>query len=424
MKNVFSIIKIKVKKNKLWLILLSLVVLLSQSVTGDSLTNIRISNVVSIFAQKDLIENNEIGNNEDYWYQSYEIEDSYREKYKELIPQADFNSYISVMDSLTEEYIGDQDPESIDWENDFDSTLANYKTYLSEGIYLDGDDYKLNVTKDIFKVEPWTLIFIFILSVLLTSGEHMTKYYEFVRMLPWSNTNIYLSTQLLGILIVIPIYFLGALIKYMSFSSSALTEIMTVTNIVSEGLIFIPVIIGLSIMLIAIGVVSGNFIGHLGMSIIGFGGLGLFMLIALGISYVFIDVQSDYFLYKFGTYIEGLSPYIRTILSPIEIFSSFYNVDESMLSGVLGLSTISLIYGVLGLYWSNTAQAQRSGQLVLKSGLSNAVQVIATIATGTLIFAIFGFATDIRILGITIWLLGIVISYLFYNKLFNVSIGI
>ena len=346
--------------------------------------------------------------------------DKLKAKYPKKLPVEIFETYDDLYNQAKKIYNDNSDSDAY---REIKYVLSDYDTLrfnLNENSYRASNfkDGQVVLAQQEYVVINVVLFFGLILGFLFTSMEHFTPYYEFTRMLPWSKTKTYFSKLGLGTLLVTLAY-----VVLVGFSV-LLWQTSYVSNLLYTGGLLKTLALGLGknilffIVVVGLGTVAGNIFGHLGMMIIGLGGPMLLTtdykilkdMLGLGLDkmdaiYKFEDLIDNKFYYPLYVPIEGL----------------FY-VKNQML---IGFAIFSLIIFALGLYWTSTARAERSGMLILKKSVSTFAFFMAVVTS----VAFFGqvFNTFVNTRGLIMLPIYAVIGFIFYKLykiFFNIKIGV
>lgn len=405
------------KRNGFWLLLSLLVVLIFTFFA----TNGSIEGKIHWYANTlNGIEQAAQGEFDGSYYIKADFVEKLKAKYPKKLPAEIFKDYDDLYNQAWEIYndnIESDEYREIKYAlNDYDTLRFN----LNENSYRTSQfkDGHVVLAEQEYAVINLVLFFGLILGFLFTSMEHFTPYYEFTRMLPWSKTKTYFSKLGLGALLVTLAY-----VVLLGFSV-LLWKTSYVSNLLYTGGLLKTLALGLGknilffVVVVGLGTASGNIFGHLGMMIIGLGGPMLLTLdykilkdmLGLGLDkmdsiFKFEDLIENKFYYPLYAPIEGLS----------------YGKDQML----IGFAIFSLIIFALGLYWTKTARAERSGMLILKKSVSHFAFFMAVITS----VAFFGqiFNTFINTRGLIILPIYAVIGFIFYKLykiLFNIKIGV
>lgn len=435
------------KRNRIWIIMVLALFLLSQGiiVNGDikSFEYNVLDKIVSMDVLEELLDSKE-NLNEDYTSQDRFYRDVKRGtdnlkiQYANGLPKNFISEYESKFKALSEKvgYESIKDTERLhdtDWAYKEDVTydlggfvedqLYYFESSFFDMVYRANGFHKIDITQKVFVPGFGMFLTIFIVGFLLTSLEHLTPYYEFTRMLPWSNTKTYFSKLLFGGTIITITYLISAALKYGLWKGSFYSDVVGINELWSKGLICILIVLGFFFIVMSLGTVSGNILGHIGMLIIGFAGIQLWIYNLLGLSYVALgDLPSDYWVFRLIKWINQLPDYIQVILTPGAVMDFLY--QPTKLIKVIAFFAVGIVFLILGWFWTNTNKSERSGMLLMKKPISLYAQAMAVITTSNLIYLLFKDISGSRILSIASFGVGFLLSYLFYKKLFNVRIGI
>ncbi|MDO5027708.1 MAG: hypothetical protein Q4E36_00455 [Bacillota bacterium] len=427
MKDFNRISKILLKRNGFWLGLLFLVIIINSffSVKTDIKTITRQIGRPLIALEQVL----EDQINYDF-YETYE--EQLRKKYPDKLPANIYEEYDAYYEQAIEAYKkinADRDKykqgEKI-WLEERIRELED-RIGVYEGLFRENDfrneelgivKGKISLGKRIENSITGAMIFSAVLGILFTSMEHLTPYYDFTRMFPWSSSKTYLYKLGLGIIITSLVNLVFIAMTAFMWNTSYLSELLLNTDLVSSIFHSLARNAMFYTAIVALGTVAGNIFGHIGMLIIGL--LGPFLL------------KSDYAMMRdiLGLSLSSSAPILKFVESIRHtIFYPLYSPMESFFSNerlmTIGLVLYTIIIFGLGLYWSKTAKAERTGMLVLKKGLSNYAFFLAVVTTlgfvGQMNLYVFEISRPVSL--IIHLILGYVI-YRFYKILFNIKIGV
>lgn len=393
--------------------MLSLLVLLSSYMYGKSVTdriyNNIVSDMVDIQMAKEFGEDYFEGDSKGQYEREVELYRNIENKYKNHMPAADFDSLIEKIKIQNEkEMEGIDDPH----------VFGRYGYSLRDVIEVD-NHYKYNISEDVFSVGLGFVVTILMVSILLTSGERLTGYYKFTRMFPWSKDTTYAGTQLLGILLTTVLFILTGIIKYLAVQNSNISNIIAFENLWQSAVLYYLVAVFTSIIFVAVGSVTGNFIGHAGTSFVAF---MLYDLTYYNIYEWFNLLGTKNYLSQLDKAVRSIEPVLGGIITPVEVFA--YRVNEGLSQWLIGFGIFAAILFVIGWYWNRSSKTERSGMMIMRPILSRIVQAYATFTTAAMITEMFGFWVHGGIMPIIMYLVSLLIAAIFYNKIFSIQIGI
>lgn len=268
-----------------------------------------------------------------------------------------------------------------------------------------------------FGTNALIIIFAFILSMFLTSMEHMTEYYDFTRMLPWSKSKDMGMRAGFGILIIAIHVLLFVLMNYFFIQNSNIADFVNLGNIFLLFLKELAFYLGLFLMFFSVGAMSGNILGHFGLTIISMGYLNLFafivsVLISLvkkGYSYDFYD--------KVFKFVGNQNQYVQTLLSPAS------HLDLSKES-MLGFLTLGLLLFLISLSLFKKAKTERSGLMVLDKKIEFIAKTYAIFMLTSIAFDVMtGFLQNRTIIiDYIFYFLFLFASYKIFDSLFKIKL--
>ncbi len=283
---------------------------------------------------------------------------------------------------------------------------------------LDGQ-YKLNYSSTIINPNAFIYIIILVMGILLLSGEHLTKYYEFSKMFPWTKTKTYLGKILFGFLIVMGVWLISVALKYAVFSNSTYKNITTLYEPMKIFLLNTFRLFAFYSIVMAVGALAGNFIGHIGLTIMALLGVRLYQYNITTLESLFSGNYDNSISERISSIIDNLNSMVLVIFSPIDGFI----LSNKNFSIIMGLVVLSLIFLILGIYWTKTAKAERSQMLVLKDRTSKFVEFMAILSTANIVQEIANSFDIGRLASIIIFFITLAIAYKFYQILFKSRVG-
>ncbi len=283
---------------------------------------------------------------------------------------------------------------------------------------LDGQ-YKLNYSSTIINPNAFIYIIILVMGILLLSGEHLTKYYEFSKMFPWTKTKTYLGKILFGFLIVMGVWLISIALKYAVFSNSTYKNITTLYEPMKIFLLNTFRLFAFYSIVMAVGALAGNFIGHIGLTIMALLGVRLYQYNITTLESLFSGNYDNSISERISSIIDNLNSMVLVIFSPIDGFI----LSNKNFSIIMGLVVLSLIFLILGIYWTKTAKAERSQMLVLKDRTSKFVEFMAILSTANIVQEIANSFDIGRLASIIIFFITLAIAYKFYQILFKSRVG-
>lgn len=305
---------------------------------------------------------------------------------------------------------------------DIYSIVSRITSFLNDNYIvkdsLDGN-YKLNYSSKIINPNAFIYIIILVIGILLLSGEHLTKYYEFSKMFPWTKTKTYIGKLLFGFIIIMGVWLISVALKYAIFANSAYTNITTLYEPMKIFLLNTSRLFAFYSIVMAVGALAGNFIGHIGLTIMALLGVRLYQYNITTLESLFSGNYTNSISERMSNIIDNLNSILLVIFSPIDGFI----LSNKNFSIVIGFVVLSLIFVALGIYWSKTAKAERSQMLVLKSTASKYVEFMAVLSTANIIQEIANSFDIGRLASIIIFFISLAIAYKFYQILFKSRVG-
>lgn len=362
---------------------------------------------------------------------------------KEFIEEADkvAEAYVDKYDLMDTSYLANEDQEKFDkyYEEKLDKYGDNFymkeepisrydylrKLLTSESLdffedisYDEDDKYQESYAVNFVRTnQAPILIFVFIISLLITSLEQSLPSYEFSMMYPWRKRDeVWMKSILVfifGLVIFSVINIIGAAV----LKSSALGPAISFAGVGQQLFNNSLIMLATSIISVATGMIAGNFIGHLGMFLIAGGGL----LIIRYIIYVLISVFNSSASLKFNMALDNFEANLPRFIKP---FLFIFNTT-SEISEILGYLAVALIWGLIAYAVNNKISAEKAGYMVTSTPFEWIAKIMGILSLTSLIFVILNtsLSSDPSIfINLIIYVLALLISYKLFDILFKVRL--
>ena len=280
-------------------------------------------------------------------------------------------------------------------------------------------DNKLQVADKFESSIAITIFFIFILSMALTSIEESLNYYDFTRMLPWSKKKEFLMKLGIALIFGLGLFIVNALVTLAILKGSVFSEILGFAGFGQYLLKVLLASLTASLVGVSLGLLAGNFLGHLGLTIIAVGFIEWFKLIVFAFATIFGDNLSSNLNDAYYNFKKTLGPAAK-------VFLSLTNTDFDKMSSLWAALAVGLIIAIVAYFLIGRSSAERSGYLVKNnvlseickwSGILSFTSILYGITTGFLNFG--GPNILIRIIS---YCLSLLISYKLFDILFKIRL--
>lgn len=329
-----------------------------------------------------------------------------------------------------------------DYLNKADDLCKTYKEKYNIGINEDGsyqegfddDDYdygkiepvnRYSIIKDFIKEDYdyfnnlilVLLFFVVFISVMITSLEQSFPYYDFTTMLPWKKRDEVWMKALIVFGLGLVLLLIGILTNYLVIKTSIFGNIMNYGNIGSIIAKMALYMLGTSLLVVATGMISGNFLGHFGLLIIAFGGIDL---IWQNIR-VIIDLFDMDMLYKVDTAYSSLIDKIPSTLKP---FVSLRFVDN-LYPQLFGFIIVALLYGILAYLVSQKLSGENAGFMIVSKPVEKIAKTLGIISFTSIFYTIVSsilLTNSSIILHLLIYAMGLLIAIKVFGILFKIRL--
>lgn len=279
--------------------------------------------------------------------------------------------------------------------------------------------YKLDMTEKLTSSMALVLVFIMIIAMGLTSIEESLNYYDFTRMLPWSKKREFLMKIGVALVFGLALFIINILMVTITIKGSAFSEI---ANFAKMGTFLMKSMISMvsaSLVGVSLGLLAGNFLGHIGLSIIAIGFVEWFKLLIYSFLGIFGDTYPGTFNDAYYNFKNDLAPASR-------VFLSLLNADFEKISTLWAGLAAALIIAIGTYFLIGRSSAERSGYMVKNKVLSEICKWSGILSLTSILFVIIaGFITfeganlAIRIIA---YALSLLISYKLFDILFKIRL--
>lgn len=344
--------------------------------------------------------------------QAEEIAKTYQEKYKlkenEELQKVDEQEFQKNMENFQKEF-----------GEDYYLITQPYYTYNN---YLrTWKDYGGNKVENSYGgnyIEDLTLpicFFIFIIAILVTSLEESLPYYEFTCMFPWRKKDEIVMKSFMVFIFGLSIFLINYLIGMGLMKASdwgPLISLIGLETISKMLLMFFAT----SIFSVALGMIAGNFIGHLGLSIIAIGSFRL----AKTLIFVMISIFNKNVAYDFSENYNNIANNLPEILKPFEIV---FNVNKSYLS-IAGFLIIAILWAILAYGVNSKIYSEKSGLMIISKPVSIIAKTLGILSLTSIIYFLMSVVVGPYnlLLNLIIYGLGLLLSYKLFDVLFKVRL--
>lgn len=344
--------------------------------------------------------------------QAEEIAKTYQEKYKlkenEELQKVDEQEFQKNMENFQKEF-----------GEDYYLITQPYYTYNN---YLrTWKDYGGNKVENSYGgnyIEDLTLpicFFIFIIAILVTSLEESLPYYEFTCMFPWRKKDEIVMKSIMVFIFGLSIFLINYLIGMGLMKASdwgPLISLIGLETISKMLLMFFAT----SIFSVALGMIAGNFIGHLGLSIIAIGSFRL----AKTLIFVMISIFNKNVAYDFSENYNNIANNLPEILKPFEIV---FNVNKSYLS-IAGFLIIAILWAILAYGVNSKISSEKSGLMIISKPVSIIAKTLGILSLTSIIYFLMSVVVGPYnlLLNLIIYGLGLLLSYKLFDVLFKVRL--
>ena len=312
------------------------------------------------------------------------------------------------------------------YDEDYFETLNKTDLWDKQNIYeefirgmenLEG--YKLDFTEKLVSSMALSLIFIMIVAMGLTSIEESLNYYDFTRMLPWSKKKEFLMKIGVALVFGLALYIINTGVGIGVIKGSVFSEIASFKSL---GTFFMKSMISLvsaALVGVSLGLLSGNFLGHIGLSIIAIGFIEWFKLIIYSFMGIFGDTYPGTFNDAYYNFKDGLSP-------AQQVFLSLINADFAKTPTLWAGLVVALIIAIIAYFLIGRSSAERSGYMVKNEILSEICKWSGILSLTSILFVIIaglvGSDEANIILRIIAYGLSLLISYKLFDILFKIRL--
>ena len=281
------------------------------------------------------------------------------------------------------------------------------------------NDYKPDMIEKLTSSMALSLVFIMIISMGLTSIEESLNYYDFTRMLPWSKKREFLMKIGVALVFGLALFIINILMVTITIKGSVFSEIASFAKI---GIFLMKSMISLvsaSLVGVSLGLLAGNFLGHIGLSIIAIGFVEWFKLIIFSFWGIFGDTYPGTFNDAYYNFKRGLSPVAQVFLS---LLNASFDKTPTLWAGLV----VALIIAIGTYFLIGRSSAERSGYMVKNKVLSQICKWAGILSLTSILFVIIAGLISSGdgniILRILAYALSLLISYKLFDILFKIRL--
>ena len=281
------------------------------------------------------------------------------------------------------------------------------------------DSYKIDMTEKLISSMALSLVFIMIISMGLTSIEESLNYYDFTRMLPWSKKREFLMKIGVALVFGLALFIINILMVTITIKGSVFSEIASFAKI---GIFLMKSMISMvsaSLVGVSLGLLAGNFLGHIGLSIIAIGFVEWFKLIIFSFLGIFGETYP-------GTFNDAYYNFKRSLSPAAQVFLSLLNASFDKTSTLWAGLVVALIIAVGTYFLIGRSSAERSGYMVKNKILSEICKWAGILSLTSILFVIIAGLVSSGdgniILKILAYALSLLISYKLFDILFKIRL--
>lgn len=261
------------------------------------------------------------------------------------------------------------------------------------------------------------IIFIALFALSLTSLEQSMPIFEFTRMMPWKKRDDLLMKAAISFIFGLGIFLINVLVLSLIFKASAFGSFLSLK--IAYGQIFknILILLGTSLLATSLGYIAGNFVGHFGLFVLALGGLEIIKAdLAMALS-VFSENISNRLSLGYDNFIERQNIFIKTLTSLIYLdVDSLKSIAAFLVLAVLGFILASLVI--------RKSTSEKSGYMIVSKPIGIFCKILASLTLANLITSLVMTVTyqASPIIGIVSFALALLLSYKFFDILFNIRL--
>ena len=313
--------------------------------------------------------------------------------------------------SYDEEYMEKLDKDDL-WEKQ-----STYEEFMRGMENL--DSYKLDMTEKLTSSMALSLVFIMIISMGLTSIEESLNYYDFTRMLPWSKKREFLMKIGVALVFGLALFIINTGLGVGVIKGSVFSEIASFSAFPNFFMKTMISLVSASLVGVSLGLLAGNFLGHIGLGIIAIGFMEWFKLIIYSFLAIFGNTYPGNFNDAYYNFKKGLSPAGQVFLS---LINANFDKTSTLWAGLV----VALIIAVGTYFLIGRSSAERSGYMVKNKVLSQICKWAGILSLTSILFVIIaGLISSGEgniILRILAYGLSLLISYKLFDILFKIRL--
>ena len=261
------------------------------------------------------------------------------------------------------------------------------------------------------------IIFVTVTALLITSLEQCLAYSEFTSMFPWRKQDEVWMKSLIVFLLGLGVLLVNFFISLLTLKSSAFSSVANTSLIGDMMLKMILVILGTSTIAVSTGMMAGNFIGHIGLGIIAFGGIELIILNIRTIISLFTFDNVPIIDENYDNFKESLPGFAKTFLSLGNVEMEY----DSLFSFII----IAILIAILAYMVNQKISSERSGYMVISKPIEKFAKICAIFSFAGIFYMVFSDTImdyNMIILNMIIYGLGLLIGTKLFDILFKIRL--
>lgn len=425
MRDLKNIFKLTIRRSGIWILLFSILVAANFTIRQ------RVSLINSAREMRDVISfmQDDVGEvfdenapiDRDYMANAKKVADKYAKKYN---LDSLYDPY--ALDEKTVDSVAKKSGMTPDEIFDAMAPLGQYQSisYNLESWqdpYINEDhkeeSYSLGLADFMSSISEPIVYFLLLIGILITSLEQSLSYYDFSMMYPWKKRDEVWMKAIALFAIGLGLFLVNFILGAAMLKGSSISALVSFTGMGSLLVKILIKFLGISFLAVATGMLAGNFLGHIGLMIISFGGLDLISSIIGIIVSIFSDTAARDLSDSYDRYWQKASDFGLA-------FKGIFNLTDSWKS-YGGFILLVLLWTILAYLVSAKASSEKSGMMIISKPVEIIAKIIAVLALTCILFIIVGDAfigSSSLFVNLMVFALVLLISKKVFDILFKVRL--
>lgn len=296
-------------------------------------------------------------------------------------------------------------------------------SYTGMSFSFDHGEAKIDVSRKVFSHQEF-LLYAFAMALMFTSMEFLTNFHDFTGSYPWSRGKTFFAKTVLGLGLLLLFWAITAFLRYRFYEGLPWREFILYKDVTRQAIYAVAQLVGNFLLMMGIGAFAGNFLGHLGLMIVVYGGVYFYLyLIGEMISIFQLGKGLLGVVEQLLQKIDHLPELVKTLLSPANAISY-----EPQFMAALGIVLVGIMWFVFGTIYVGRIHGERKKLFVLEPRLSKFAEILGVLTSASMLTNIVtSISRGLENPGwitVPVGILSLVLMTILFRKLFRIRLGV